>query len=130
MAEIVELEICYICDDSFQDLEEHFYDKHTTWKIYKCDTCNKDYNSDKELEKHINAIHTLSFEIKENVTDYQNKECILEDKTCKIISGINKKQQKENIIENEVITINDSSPKKSDLQIEGHKEHKCDSCGK
>ena len=64
MAEVVVLEICYICDDSFQDLEEHFYDKHTTWKIYKCDSCKKDYNSDEELQNHKNVLHTLSFDKK------------------------------------------------------------------
>ena len=129
MAEIVELEICYICDDSFQDLEEHFYDKHTSWKIYKCDICNKDYNSDNELQKHKIDFHTLNSDIKENVTNYKEQKFSLEDQTCKGIYGINIKGQKENIIENEVITINHSisSPKKSVLLIKGHK---CVSCGK
>ena len=91
MAEIVELEICYICDDSFQDLEEHFYDKHTSWKIYKCDICNKDYNSDKELLKHRTDFHAQSSDIKEKITDHQNQKFSLEDQTCKVISRNNKK---------------------------------------
>ena len=132
MAEIVELEICYICDDSFQDLEEHFYDKHASWKIFKCDICNENYNSDNELQKHKTEIHTLSSDIKENVKDCQNMKFSLEDQTCKVITEINKKEQKEDTIENQVITINDSSPKKRLLQIKGHivHDHRCESCSK
>ena len=62
MAEVVELDICYLCDERFQDLEEHFYDKHTSWKLYKCDICDKDYNSDKELQKDKTDVHNLTFD--------------------------------------------------------------------
>ena len=44
----VELDKCYLCDKIFQDLEEHFYDKHTSWKIYTCGICKQKYNYHEE----------------------------------------------------------------------------------
>ena len=87
MAEVVELDICYLCDEGFQDLEEHFYDKHTAWKHFKCDFCNKDYSSDKELQKHINATHIVDSDVLQNITKHKSKKSNLEEKdhirTCK-----------------------------------------------
>ena len=116
MSEVVELEICHICDEGFQDLEEHFYDKHTSWKLYKCVICDRNYNSDKELQKHNTDFHSTLNDAHQNVpkqSKHRNQKCsLLGEKTCQMIGGTNQKDNKENNLGNEEISIlYDSSQK-------------------
>ena len=66
------MEICHICDDSFQDLKKHYYDKHTTSrKLYRCDACNKDNNSEIEVRKHERYFHSVH----EDNKDFKCESC-------------------------------------------------------
>ena len=66
------MEICHICDDSFQDLKKHYYDKHTTSrKLYRCDACNKDNNSEIEVRKHERDFHSVH----EDNKDFKCESC-------------------------------------------------------
>ena len=96
---------CYLCDKIFQDLEEHFYDKHTSWKIHKCSLCSEKYNSDVELQKHIcqQKLEQFSFEDYKKVSNEK----------------VNRSKTKRTVRENKTKSIHKSQ-----------KKQKCKSCGK
>ena len=67
MAEVVELATCHICDKGFEDLEKHFFDQHISRKFvkvihevyanYKCESCDKSFSQEGDLNGHIHSIH-------------------------------------------------------------------------
>ena len=89
----------------FQDLEEHFYDQHTSWKIHKCSLCSKKYNSDEELQKHICKQKLIQFPLQDHKQVPKRK--INGSKTSKAHK------------ENQTISIH-----------KGKKQPKCKYCGK
>ena len=126
------MEICHICDDSFQDLKKHYYDKHTTSrKLYRCDACNKENNSEIELRKHETDFHSVH----EDNKDFKCESC---EKSFSqkgyLKNHIKRVHEGRKDYKCEFCGKSFSERQKLEIHIsmvhEGHKDYKCESCGK